>query len=505
MLRFDFTIVHRPDGMMKDVDMLSRYNNWIKQMRDTGKQGAMEASKSTEPEAAQGHKITELMIQLAQAPPLIQYKSPQGIGPAGAPLSELARATTTHQNIWTINLPSSTEGSITNTGIQGTVMLRMSTQIIPNKGEIRPIQQAENSRAATVHDEIHWIMAEFPLDEPEANIITTLELIAVALRLHALKGIILFLNDARSDKMHPIEKTVRHFSDLSEWYSGSALIQNTKHAGGGIEKTTRIVVIHEEMDPITAITSIIDAHPSPANINEALDSRPNIIDDYDWPNATEIHRKPTEPYQARLAATTSMIEEGQTTSKRVFDQEHPGPSIDDAPQNHFHEAPFGILLNNEVYGTFCRGIRPHEFLRLIGEPDNIQAENEWTNDELYDWMKWRVPTTTLQWAVETIFLTELATVGPVNDPFRQSEGQVNAPVLLNRANINEWTTIPLPTKHKWQQTTQQDHDLKYIASAFQTNTPVKKDQLKEKAWFTEWKGNRLEEEDGLIYHYEAPK
>jgi hypothetical protein len=73
-------------------------------------------------------------------------------------------------------------------------------------------------------------MAEFPLDKTKANITTILELMAVALRLHSLKGIILFLDDARSDKMHPIKKTLRHFPYLSEWYSGSALIQNATHA-----------------------------------------------------------------------------------------------------------------------------------------------------------------------------------------------------------------------------------------------------------------------------------
>jgi hypothetical protein len=41
-----------------------------------------------------------------------------------------------------------------------------------------------------------------------------------------------------SEKMHPIEKTIRPFPDLSEWYSGSALIKNTAYAGGGIEKAT---------------------------------------------------------------------------------------------------------------------------------------------------------------------------------------------------------------------------------------------------------------------------
>jgi hypothetical protein len=42
-------------------------------------------------------------------------------------------------------------------------------------------------------------------------------------------------------------------------------------------------------------------------------------------------------------------------------------------------------------------------------------------------------------------------------------------------------------------------------AAMKSNTPIKKEELNDKALFTEWKGNGLEEEGGLIYHYEAPK
>ncbi len=176
--------------------------------------------------------------------------------------------------------------------------------------------------------------------------------------------------------MHPIEKRIRHFPDLAEWYSGSTTIRNTQHAGGGIEKSTTVIDIHEDFDPITAITATVKDHPSPANLKEVLDSRPDIIDDYDWPKATtNTHAKRTL-YQARPVATTVITENEQPTKKTVFDPEHPGPSIEAAASNHFHEAPFGVLLHDEVYGTFCRGIRPHEFLRLMGEPDNIHLENE---------------------------------------------------------------------------------------------------------------------------------
>jgi hypothetical protein len=92
----------------------------------------------------------------------------------------------------------------------------MSTVDHEIKGESSPIQQAEHSQSIKFHDNIQWILAEFPLNETEANITTILEVIAVAISLHSLQGIVLFLNNTKSDKMHPMETMVRHFSDLSE-------------------------------------------------------------------------------------------------------------------------------------------------------------------------------------------------------------------------------------------------------------------------------------------------
>jgi hypothetical protein len=161
-------------------------------------------------------------------------------------------------------------------------------------------------------------------------------------------------------------------------------------------------------------------HPSPATISEGLDTRPDIIDDYDWPRANEKRQAAAEAYQARPAASVTLLEDSTTTERPVFDPDHPGPGINRAVTNQFQSAPFGILLNDKVYGSFCRGIRPHEFLRLMGEPTNLHIVNEWTDDKLYDRMTWRTPTTTIQWATQTILLSEHATTGPINATNNQS-------------------------------------------------------------------------------------
>jgi hypothetical protein len=228
-----------------------------------------------------------MLLTSAQAPPSIQYCSPTLKGPAGAPYSELVQSISTERTIWTINMPPSLEEGTSNTGIQGHVLQQMSTQPVLQEDEISPIDQAETSRHASNHDKINWLLAEFPLDETTASITTVLALIAVAIKLHHLRTIVICLNTTNLAKAHPIKHRIRHLKDVEEWYSGGTIIKNTRHSGGGIEKQTRVIIIHKELDPITAAMATKENHPSPATISEGLDTRPDIIDDYDWPRANE--------------------------------------------------------------------------------------------------------------------------------------------------------------------------------------------------------------------------
>jgi hypothetical protein len=102
-------------------------------------------------------------------------------------------------------------------------------------------------------------------------------MIAVAIQLHSLQGIIIFINEMDLDKINPIEHRIRHLEDVEEWYSGSTNIHNMRHAGGGIEKVTRVIAIHNELDPFSAMTANLIDHPSPTSIKEGLDMDPTLL------------------------------------------------------------------------------------------------------------------------------------------------------------------------------------------------------------------------------------
>mmetsp|Transcript_2602 Transcript_2602/g.3881 ORF Transcript_2602/g.3881 Transcript_2602/m.3881 type:complete len:702 (-) Transcript_2602:652-2757(-) len=69
--------------------------------------------------------------------------------------------------------------------------------------------------------------------------------------------------------------------------------------------------------------------------------------------------------------------------------------------------------------------------------------------------------------------------------------------------INQVTSIPLPTLEQWQAANLEDHDIQSIITALQNNEELNKDDLIEKSWHKEWRQQRLETQNGILYRYET--
>ena len=69
--------------------------------------------------------------------------------------------------------------------------------------------------------------------------------------------------------------------------------------------------------------------------------------------------------------------------------------------------------------------------------------------------------------------------------------------------LNPTTTIPLPMDNDWKQAVQNDHNLSRIIQAIKDGPmgTLTKAELVEKAYFEEWKQERLMVEDGIVYRY----
>jgi hypothetical protein len=75
---------------------------------------------------------------------------------------------------------------------------------------------------------------------------------------------------------------------------------------------------------------------------------------------------------------------------------------------------------------------------------------------------------------------------------------MQAAVVLNQATI-----IPLPTDEDWRQAVAKEHDLSQIVQALKDGplNSLTKAELVEKAYFEEWKQERLVVDDGIVYRY----
>ena len=71
--------------------------------------------------------------------------------------------------------------------------------------------------------------------------------------------------------------------------------------------------------------------------------------------------------------------------------------------------------------------------------------------------------------------------------------------------IDRWTTIPLPTHKQWADTTEHDHDLSLVLVALCSNQNLERHRLSNKKYFEAWDKGHLEAEDGIIYHLCEPR
>jgi hypothetical protein len=71
--------------------------------------------------------------------------------------------------------------------------------------------------------------------------------------------------------------------------------------------------------------------------------------------------------------------------------------------------------------------------------------------------------------------------------------------------LNQTTTIPLPTDEDWRQAVAKDHNLSRIVQALKDGplTSLTKAELVEKAYFEEWKQERLVVDDGIVCRYKV--
>jgi hypothetical protein len=156
----------------------------------------------------------------------------------------------------------------------------------------------------------------------------------------------------------------------------------------------------------------------------------------------------------------------------------------------FFQGTFGIWTEPYQPGiSTCRPVRPEKLVALIGlsnKHSKAMLATEW------DITLRRLRAAPGKEGLATFFNSLI-----------QAEVEAEKQAVRPTIALNEATTYPLPTEDDWRDATSADHDLAHLATVLLAKGTLTKAELTEKAYYEEWKGDRLKVGHGIIYRYEV--
>ena len=82
---------------------------------------------------------------------------------------------------------------------------------------------------------------------------------------------------------------------------------------------------------------------------------------------------------------------------------------------------------------------------------------------------------------------------------------IKALVAITPAELNEVTTLPIPTLEKWQTSSNNDHDISLVMKALRTEVELDTTEIREKRYSEGWRQGQFEVDNGILYKYETSK
>ena len=211
----------------------------------------------------------------------------------------------------------------------------------------------------------------------------------------------------------------------------------------------------------------------------------------------------------------------QTTHKtEIFNSEGPAPTIQPARGKPSDQA-FDILCGDDR--SQVRTVSWAEVLSLYGiPPEGIQRLAFGPHNELQDNIAAAAPKELIQSCFDALYyyeatqpalprawmVTTRASAQPKEGEVPEYESLETAfplPEELTTADINLFTTYPLPSLEDWQRTTRNDPDLRRVARILQGKENLTPYLWENQAYYDELKHHRLEWENGCLYRYEVSK
>ena len=509
LLRFLFTIVHRPARFMVECDVLTRYNNATSQWR---------------PNENKPRTINTIPIGTANQP--IEEARDSAL-----PRTLLAEKCNVTRTIWQFNAgTSNVQTTIEEIGVGAHIRLieeRPEWRNHPFDREhddpkLVTIQQLEET--LQTHDTVDWIVTQDGREqdseeEQDKENEELTRLIQLGER-HGTRAIVIFTRPTlnMNQKESQVEQRIQQL-ETNGWSTLRAWVKASRY-GAAIATTFTMILAMRNVNTLHAfhmqgkqampMSEMIDDNTTESTVNEntgteiqAMQRRNNGQEDTNEPKVAALVQRKGQHTRSR---------EWITAWTPCYDTDHPGPDLQDT-SNQWFECPFAIETNEgRQQVSIVRGIRQHELINLIGYDEDskyriLQQPPETAITQLRN----TPPVQLLAAVLHGIYDAETKTTGNQDNNGQRelTEGQEedDADEDLRQAlsvmlahEFQQTTAIPLPTMAQWQDATAADEDLNTLVLALRHQTPLQREQIQDAALYKLWQQRRLEEENGILFH-----
>jgi ribosomal protein L21E len=531
LLRYDFTIEHRPGRMMFECDLLSRYN------------------QDTEAWRTEQTSLQPTIPVAAALPIPFSHDTIKAVGTIRRSTSNTPSSTPTRKRMRkdSQNLEATQEQEILEScdlrrsvwiiGARMNVVTEAFEGLGIDVSLIATIEEnavwRERMHGLTWEEALEladktdlspdWIIIPAPMAEEEH--LLELRSIMELLLWKGLAAVILCHNEATS----PSSKAVS--ADWNKWirdnlaeanWSMTPLRCNNADAGGAWDSTHRIYI----MAPAAITTELRRKEPNLSSSDAGTMLKPVTIEELLQEEVLPLEILHTQeeknvvqpddgnPNRAKLIARASF---GDGKLWPVFSELHtlPDPSL---PETSGPRKSPLVLLSSNPGPTGIAEFPLNSLLRALGtrEETRLRLEKEnWDTQQVLEEAVTQTPKETLELVFLAIVCAEshvrsnhnLKQPGYLSEPLRDlmEVTRVSDTVPVLQTTIDRWTTIPLPTHRKWAEAVQQDRDLKLLLAALEEEAHLERHRFANKAYHAAWEKGQLEHQDGLIYHTGEPR
>jgi hypothetical protein len=527
LLRYDFTIVHRPGRMMFECDLLSRYNQETEKWRAT--ENPVKTALLT-PIPFTRERIKTTAGGIVKGTRCLQALHKR-TDPSDKPFEEeeqaILEAWDTARSIWimgarmnVINEALSELGvdMIQETAIDNDATWKERVHGISGQ---EAIEQA--SRAETAPD---WLICTSAETEG-ANLCEIREIIN-SLAWKGLSAVILFHNATTS----PSSKFVH--ADWNRWirdnlnelqWSMTPIWCENGELGGPTDASYRTYVLGNTrmLDPIRNSGHRLPEQSLGPDQKERNPPMREFLKTLRPDEALHPVEERHVPHQKGARSSRAVVssrvtfETGQTFP--VFDDNAAAPDL--AGTDHLGPRGAPIVETEGDDGSrIIRDMRWDEASRMLGLDESkitrIHRE-DWPTQEVWQELGFQPPKATLRAVFAEVIKAEkqhraiqdhVSGCDPcANEPLAAllQASRVSDQTPVFQTTLDRWTTIPLPTHKKWAEAVQQDRDLATVLRALENEQHLERHRVSNKKYHDAWEKGQLEQEEGLIYHTGEPR